>query len=818
MTSPAPRPSPGWSPSTRTSAGAGDALERLTTALTDANQDLRDRVAAEPGLHGMGTTVTALLNSDGKLALAHIGDSRAYLLRDGRLSQITHDHTFVQSLVDDGRLTEEEARSHPQRNLITRVLTGEREDTPDLSVREARPGDTYLLCSDGLTGVVTEETLTEVLGNGQSVATRAETLIDLALKGGSSDNVTCVVADVVDLDVDEGPPTAPEVVGAAALHQATTTAADTATPAGKAAALAREATAPEKGEKDVPVAAADEPRPKRHKGMLFVLLVLVIALVLGGGYGAYAWSQRQYFVGADAGNIAIYKGLPQDVGPVHLSSVYERQDLPVDQLPSYWRDQVQQRITASTLSKARQVVSNLRDQAAVCASSTATPTGTPTTTPNTTPQHDGRPDAFRHSHGTGGRQRDRDDEPGDQPERRADRQLDDVSRRHSGRHRVRCRLMSMVIPVAPRSRRGVELVLLLMAIAIVLLAYAAVGLAMQDQVPPDLVYYGAGLVVLSGGLHVLLRLKAKYADPVLLPAATLLNGLGLVMIHRLDLAHPLSRSGGNAYAFRQLIWSAIGVLGAVAVIWLVNDHRVLRRFTYIAMLAGLGLLLLPLVPGLGRTINGSRIWIVVGPLSFQPGEIAKIALTVFFAGYLVTHRDVLSLVGRQFLGVNLPRARDLGPIVVAWLASLGVLVFEHDLGSSLLFFGLFVAMLYVATERRSWIAIGLILFCAGSYAAYLMFGHVQDRVAIWLHAFDPAVLNKPFGGSYQVVQGLYGMAAGGMFGTGLGQGHPQMHPVRRERLHRAGVRRGARARRSLRPAADLRPDRRARPAHLDRRP
>ncbi len=151
-------------------------------------------------------------------------------------------------------------------------------------------------------------------------------------------------------------------------------------------------------------------------------------------------------------------------------------------------------------------------------------------------------------------------------------------------------------------------------------------------------------------------------------------------------------------------------------IWLVRDHRVLRRFTYTAMVAGLGLLLLPLVPGLGRTINGSRIWIVVGPLSFQPGEIAKIALTVFFAGYLVTHRDVLSLVGRRFLGIGAaPRlatsARSSSP---GW-PRLGVLVFEHDLGSSLLFFGLFVAMLYVATERRSWIAIGLILFCAGAY-------------------------------------------------------------------------------------------------------
>jgi protein phosphatase len=362
------------------STGGGDALERLTTALSAANQDLRDRVAEDPGLHGMGTTVTALLKLDDKLALAHIGDSRAYLLRDGRLSQITHDHTFVQSLVDDGRLTEDEARSHPQRNLITRVLTGEREDTPDLSVRDARPGDTYLLCSDGLTGVVTEETLAEVLGNGTDVETRAETLIDLALKGGSSDNVTCIVADVVDLDLDEGPPTSPEVVGAAATHQVTATAADSSTPAGKAAALARAATATDDDQDAAAAPASEGSTGKRHKGMLFLLLVLVVALVLGGGYGAYAWSQQQYFVGADAGNIAIYKGLPQDVGPVHLSTVYERQDLPVDQLPSYWRDQVQQRITAATLGKARQVVSNLREQAAVCTSATATaaPTSTPT--------------------------------------------------------------------------------------------------------------------------------------------------------------------------------------------------------------------------------------------------------------------------------------------------------------------------------------------------------------------------------------------------------------------------------------------------------
>jgi serine/threonine protein phosphatase PrpC len=369
-------------------SGGGDALERLTRALAEANQDLRDRVASEPSLHGMGTTVTAILHSDNKLALAHIGDSRGYLLRDGVLTQLTRDHTFVQTLVDEGRLTEEEARNHPQRNLITRVLTGERDDTPDLSVRDAKPGDTYLLCSDGLTGVVTEETLAEVLGQDIDVAARAEALIDLALKGGASDNVTCIVADVVDLDRADGPSSSPEVVGAAAAHEITTSSAPADSPAGKAAALTRQTAAAAAGfdEEDEEDADDEEqPKPKRHKGMVLVLAILVLGLVGGGGYAAYAWSQDQYFIGTQAGNVAIYRGLPQDVGPVHLSSLYERQNLPVVELPSYWRDQVQQRITAPDLPKARAVVENLRQQAALCAtpSPTATPSATPTTSPTT---------------------------------------------------------------------------------------------------------------------------------------------------------------------------------------------------------------------------------------------------------------------------------------------------------------------------------------------------------------------------------------------------------------------------------------------------
>jgi cell division protein FtsW (lipid II flippase) len=328
--------------------------------------------------------------------------------------------------------------------------------------------------------------------------------------------------------------------------------------------------------------------------------------------------------------------------------------------------------------------------------------------------------------------------------------------------------MATITTLAPRTRRGVELVLLVFAVGIVMLAYVNVGIAVNGTLPPSIIAYGLGLTVLVTAVHVTLRLRAAYADPVLLPAATVLNGLGLVMIHRLDLAE--NRSGGEAFAARQMIWMALGAALALAILWLLRDHRRLQRFTYTAMAAGLVLLLLPLLPGLGKNINGSRIWIGVGSLSFQPGELAKIVLAVFFAGYLVQTRDALSLVGRRVLGFSLPRARDLGPILIAWLASLGVLVFERDLGSSLLFFGLFVAMLYVATERKSWIAIGLSLFLAGSYVAYLVFGHVEQRVLLWLHPFSAKALEV----SDQLVRGLFGMANGGLLGTGLGRGRPDL--------------------------------------------
>jgi cell division protein FtsW (lipid II flippase) len=242
------------------------------------------------------------------------------------------------------------------------------------------------------------------------------------------------------------------------------------------------------------------------------------------------------------------------------------------------------------------------------------------------------------------------------------------------------------------------------------------------------------------------------------------------MIHRVDLglaivAEARGRVPKAPAAPQQITWTAVGIVLFLVVILVVRDHRRLQAFTYTAGLAGLVLLVLPLVPGLGVNLNGARIWIRLAGMSFQPGEFAKICLVVFFAGYLVVKRDVLTLAGHRFLGLDLPRARDLGPIGIAWAVSLGVLVFESDLGSSLLFFGLFLFLLYVSTERAGWLIIGGLLFAGGAFFAYTTFGHVHRRVTDWL---DPWAID---GG--QVKLGLMGQAWGGVLGRGLGQGHPE---------------------------------------------
>lgn len=327
----------------------------------------------------------------------------------------------------------------------------------------------------------------------------------------------------------------------------------------------------------------------------------------------------------------------------------------------------------------------------------------------------------------------------------------------------------------PQKMRNLELALLIVACAINAMAVVLVQFGALGHIDLTLVFLGAVLSGLVVALHIVMRFVAREADPFLLPIATLLNGLGIAMIYRIDIAD--GHSGWDSAAVRQIAWSAIAILSAIAVMLVIRNHRVLFRYTYIAGFVAVVLLLLPLVPGLGRQINGARVWIGIGEvLTFQPGEIAKIALAVFFAGYLVRNRDSLSMVGHRFLGIRFPRARDLGPLLVVWALSMSVIVFQRDLGTALLYFGMFLVMLYVATGRLSWVLLGLSLFLGGAFVASRTLDYVNGRFKNWLDAFNPDVYNAD-GGSFQLVQGLFGLAHGGLIGTGLGQGRPDLTPV-----------------------------------------
>ncbi|GGV84337.1 FtsW/RodA/SpoVE family cell cycle protein [Streptomyces massasporeus] len=309
-------------------------------------------------------------------------------------------------------------------------------------------------------------------------------------------------------------------------------------------------------------------------------------------------------------------------------------------------------------------------------------------------------------------------------------------------------------------RRGVELALIVLAVLLSVYGYCAVGLARHGALPPGAAGYGAGLGVLALLAHLAVRLRAPYADPLLLPIGVLLNGLGLVLIYRLDLETP-----GDRAAPAQLVWSTLGVALFILVVLLLRDHRVLQRYTYVCVVAALILLTLPI---LFPAVNGARIWIRIAGFSIQPGEFAKVLLAVFFAAYLAANRNALAYTGRHIWKLQLPTGRVLGPIVAVWLVSVGVLVLERDLGTSLLFFGLFVVLLYVATGRTGWIAVGLLLAALGAVAVGRLEPHVHSRIETWLHPFASIEAGE---GANQLAQSLFAFAEGGMLGTGLGLGH-----------------------------------------------
>ncbi|MBT2524347.1 FtsW/RodA/SpoVE family cell cycle protein [Streptomyces sp. ISL-99] len=316
------------------------------------------------------------------------------------------------------------------------------------------------------------------------------------------------------------------------------------------------------------------------------------------------------------------------------------------------------------------------------------------------------------------------------------------------------------------SRRNTELLLLVFAVVIAVFAYGNVGLALNGELPSGMLGYGLGLTLLAGTGHLAVRRFATYADPLLLPLATVLNGIGLALIWRLDQSKRFQALDTFApAATKQLVFAAAGVALLVGVLVLLKDHRILQRYTYISMVVALILLVLPMF---FPPVNGARIWInIPGVGTLQPGEFAKIIIAVFFSGYLMVKRDALALASRRFMGMYLPRGRDLGPILVIWALSILILVFETDLGTSLLFFGLFVVMLYVATERTSWIVFGLLMSAAGAVGVATFEPHVQQRVDAWL---DPFAGYGKLAASEQIAKSLMAFGSGGMFGTGLGQG------------------------------------------------
>ena len=333
----------------------------------------------------------------------------------------------------------------------------------------------------------------------------------------------------------------------------------------------------------------------------------------------------------------------------------------------------------------------------------------------------------------------------------------------------------------PRGRRGTELAMLGFAVAIMACAYLSAGLGLNGKIPSGLATYVLGFAVLMVAAHLTVRKLTPWADPLMLPLAALLNGLGVVMIYRLQQSGRGGNSGapiptlvGHA-ALYQLLWTAVGVVAFIVVLIVIREPRVLQRYTYTLGTIGLILLAVPaLLPSSLSSVQGAKVWILLGGFSIQPGEFARIALAVFFAGYLVVKRDVLSLASRRVLGIDLPRGRDLAPVLVIWATSLLILFFESDIGTSALFFGLFVSMLYVATQRTSWLLIGVALFLAGSYLADKIIPHVHERFVIWLQPFAGT---NATGSAFQLVQGLEGMAFGGTFGTGLGQGQPFHTPL-----------------------------------------
>ncbi len=702
-------------------------LDALATAVNQANDAISDMVEKHPQLDGMGTTLTALLWSGRRVGLVHVGDSRAYLLRGGEIQQITHDHTFVQQLQDEGRITADEAAVHPQRSLLLRALDGRSNPEPDLSVREVHLGDRYLVCSDGLSGVVSDAQLAEAL-TGTELEAAADTLIQLALRAGGPDNITCIVADVV--EVDANPSEHPLVVGAAAEKRKTT--------------LGNDSTS----EIDMSGGPPLVGRPKPTRSTLWVrTLIAGVVLSIGlGTWGAYAWSQRQYYVGAEAERVAIFKGVHQKVLGKQLSSTYERQDILLADLPRFDELNVRGTIIADDLEEAYKVVADLRALAAECQHKRAlaaapkalaprearpVPSGVRRALPRPPP----RPPRWT------------------SPARPRPPRARPWQRRAPTAATRACEAMTSPVSSstsAPvRSRRATEGMLLLFAWGISVVAYADAGYGVEGKVPVGLAGYAATLFAFGLVAHLGVRRFARYADPVLLPAVTLLNGLGLALIYRLDFDDP-----GQGGAHVRLARAARGRRHPAGLDG--PGHRAVprrpRRRPRPPGAAALHLHRRRGRPRAARDPGPAARAVLAGQRRPDLGAVRGLLHPAGRVREAAADRVLRRLPGRQArrAGAGQPPVRRHRPAPRAatsarsWWpgrASLLILIGERDLGSSLLFFGVFVVLLYVATERTSWLFFGFLLFVSGAFVAYKSFAHVHRRVDIWLHPFSSDNIN-----------------------------------------------------------------------------
>ncbi|MDR1033756.1 MAG: FtsW/RodA/SpoVE family cell cycle protein [Bifidobacteriaceae bacterium] len=327
------------------------------------------------------------------------------------------------------------------------------------------------------------------------------------------------------------------------------------------------------------------------------------------------------------------------------------------------------------------------------------------------------------------------------------------------------------LPKILGTKRKTELVLLAVALALTITANMLVSMRLFREITPEAITISLAMIGVAALTHIAIRLFVPDASQVIFPIVLLLNGIGLAMIYQVD-----SANNGSGVNIRQVVWTCVACVLAICVMFLVKNQRMLRKYMYIFMLIGIVLLFLPLVPPFGTLVNGAQVWIHIGPLSMQPAEFAKIFLAIFFAAYLDERKATLSLAGPKIMMIQFPRLRDFAPLAIVLAAAVGILVFQRDLGTSLLFFGQFLAMLYVSTRRFSWVAIGLGLFTVAVFVSVNIFEHVAARFQIWLDPFNPEVYARAFGGSGQLLQGLFGLSSGGLLGVGFGGGYPQLTP------------------------------------------